>query len=220
MRSLIRLTLASVAVTAVACGRGKTTTASMSDDLKRELQLATSQTQNLRVSPDELTPQSHQELALKPKKAPGPKVIHTEHPTVMASHTPTEVAEIPTEIPQVQAMATAPTESETSAPSAPATARPAQVAMPTYPGPGASTGTASGGEGTGSVIGAVLGGIFGAVIRGGAVGDDHCDPRTDGRRGGGGIYGPRGPGTGVYAPRPSNTPIVGGMGGMRGRPRR
>ena len=52
----------------------------------------------------------------------------------------------------------------------------------------------------------MLGGIFGAVIRGGVGGgDDHCDPRTDGRRGRpGGVIG----GVPVYIPNPGG--VIGG----------
>ena len=73
----------------------------MGADLKRDLQLA-SATQNLKISPDEIAPQSHEELAMKPKKAPnGPRVIRTEHPTVKASALPTQVAETKNDIPQI-----------------------------------------------------------------------------------------------------------------------
>lgn len=178
MRKLMKWTLASGAIVAVACGKGNTrTTAGMSDDLKRDLQLA-SQTQNIQISPDEVAPQSHQELALKPKRAPnGPKVIRSEHPTIRASATPVEAAEIKTDIPQVEVMASAPAPSETPTPDAPPMARPAPVPTQGYPS------TARIPASNGGMAG-VLGGILGAVIRGGAVGDDdHCDPRG-GRRGG------------------------------------
>jgi len=60
------------------------------------------------------------------------------------------------------------------------------------------------GGGSGGGIGGVLGGIFGGgvVIRGGPVGDDHCDPRTTRRGhpiGGGSIYN-----------RPGGYPLPGG----------
>jgi len=176
VRKLIKWTLASTALVAVACGKGKPNSTAMADDLKRDLKLA-SQTQNIQISPDEVAPQSHQELALKPKRAPnGPKVIRTQHPTVKASATPVETAEIPTNVPQVQVMASAPAPSETPTPDAPPMARPAPVPTQGYPSTGRIP--ASGGG-----MGGVLGGIFGAVIRGGVGDDDHCDPRG-GRHGG------------------------------------
>jgi len=175
----------------------------MTDELKRDLQLA-SHTRDIQISPDEVAPKAKQELSLKTKKAPqGPKVIRTEHPTVMASATPSEAAEIKTDVPQVQVMASAPAPSETPSDDAPPLARPSASPVPTQSYPGAAPIPASNN-------GSVLGGIFGAVIRGGAVGDDdHCDPRG-GRRGG------RAVGGDVYMPR-NGGPIFGatGMGGGR-----
>ncbi len=185
MRKLITLTLASTAVVAIACGKGNTRApTAMSEDLKRDLQLA-SHTQDIQLSPDEVTPKAHQELALKPKKAPnGPKVIRSEHPTVRASAKPVEVAEIKSDVPQVQVMASSPAPSETPAPDAPPMARPAPIPAQSYPSagqiPAANTGS-----------GGILGGIFGAVLRGGIGDDDHCDPRRAPPRGrpvGGDIY--------------------------------
>ncbi|HEV8497689.1 MAG TPA: hypothetical protein VGQ56_12540 [Gemmatimonadaceae bacterium] len=205
MRKLMKWTVASTAFVAVACGKGNTPTTAMSDDLKRDLKLA-SQTQNMQISPDEVAPQNHQELALKPKRAPsGPKVIRTEHPTVRASAAPAEAAEIKSDIPQVQVMASAPAPSETPAPDAPPMARPAPVPAQGYPST-ARIPASNGG------MGGVLGGILGAVIRGGVVGDDdHCDPRG-GRRGG------RPVGGDVYLPIGGSIirPMIGGS-GRRGR---
>jgi hypothetical protein len=175
----------------------------MNDDLKRDLQLA-SHTRDIQISPDEVAPKSHQELAVKPKKAPdGPKVIRTEHPTIKASATPVQAAEIKTDIPQVQVMASAPSPSESpSADNSPPLARPAAIPSQGYP---ATTPIPS------SSNGSILGGIFGAVIRGGMIGDDdHCDPhgappRRGGRPVGGDVYMPHG-----------MTGVIGGMTGMGG----
>jgi len=211
VRKVILWTLVPAAIVAAACSKdsSRTSKTAMTDDLKRDLQLA-SATQNIQISPDEVTPKSHQELAIKPKKAPnGPKVIRSEHPTVKASATPAQAAEIRTNIPQVQVMASAPAPSETPSPDAPPMARPSP--MPTINSPGAQPIPANGG---GSVIGA----IFGAVIRGGIVGDgDDCDPRGMPHGGhpiGGDIYG-RNPMGGIVG----GMGAIGGMGGMRrGRP--
>ena len=194
---------------AAACKNAPAAHRSMSDDMKRDLQLA-SATQNLRISPDEIAPQSHQELALKPKKAPsGPNVVRDEHPTVKASAKPVDAAPIKADVPQVQVMASAPAPSETPTADAPPLARPSPIPQASYPG--AAPIPSNGGSG------GVLGGIWGAVIRGGGVGDDdHCDPRGAPRRpqagvpiGGDVIYGsPGGMGGVIYRPGPS-----------RGRPR-
>jgi hypothetical protein len=190
----------------MACGKDKPrTSASMTDDLKRDLQLA-SQTPNIQISPDEIAPKAKQELAVRPKKAPdGPRVIRSQHPTVKASATPVEAAEVTENVPQVQVTASSPAPSESPTPDAPPMARPSPVPAQGYPGaepiPASNNGS-------------TIGGIIGAVIRGGMIGDDdHCDPRGGPRRGGrpigGDVYG-----GGVF----------GGMGGGRmipvgGRPR-
>lgn len=188
MRKLITLTLASTAIVAMACGKDKPrSSATMTDDLKRDLQLAT-QTPNIQISPDEVSPQAKQELAVRPKKAPnGPKVIRSERPTVKASSKPVEAAEVKENVPQVQVMASTPAPSENPTPDAPPMARPSPVPAQTYP----STGSIPG-NGGGSGVGSVIGGIIGAVLGGGMIGDDdHCDPRTTRRGhpiGGGSIY--------------------------------
>lgn len=208
VRKVIRWTLVPVAVMAAACGKGNSgAPTAMNADLKRDLQLA-SHTRDIQISPDEIAPKSHQELALKTKKAPdGPKVIRTEHPKVKASATPVQAAEIKTDIPQVQVMASAPSPSESPSDDAPPLARPAALPAQGYPGASPIPGSSGG---------SVLGGIFGAVIRGGMIGDDdHCDPRGGARRGGG-----RPIGNDIYRP-PGTTGMMGpGMGGMRGIPRR
>lgn len=63
----------------------------------------------------------------------------------------------------------------------------------------------------GTDVGGVIGTVIGVVIRGGVVGDDHCDPRTDGRR----RRGPRVGGTDRYPgtiirgiPSPTDIPIT------------
>jgi hypothetical protein len=200
VRRIIKLALVPVALAAFACKGDKRAPTAMADDLKRDLQLASS-TQNLKLSPDEISPKSQQELALRTKKAPnGPRVVGSDRPTPRASATPTDVAEIKTDIPQVQVLAASPAPSETPSAEPPPLARPSAMPTPMYPA--ASPIPANSGSG------GILGGIFGAVIRGGGVGDDdHCDPR-------GGM--PRRPQSG----RPVGGDIMGlpgtaGMGGTR-----
>lgn len=198
MRKLLTLTLASTAIVAIACSK-KTPVTAMSDDLKRDLKLA-STTQDIRINPDEITEAAKPTVALKPKKAPtGPRVVRSAQPTVMASAAPVEAAEIKSEVPDVQVTAPAPTE---SAPEAPPLARPSAIPVSNS----GQQGRADGNGGSGAGGGSVWGGIFGAVIRGGVVGDDdHCDPRSTMPRG-------RAPtDIGVYRPNP-----MGGMGMPRG----
>jgi hypothetical protein len=205
VRKLLTVTLASSAVVAIACGKSKApTSTAMSADLKRDLQLAQA-TQTMRINPDEVSPQSQQQLALRPKKAPnGPKVIRTEHPTVRASAVPAEAAEIKTDMPQVQVAASSPTPSETPTPDAPPMARPAPVPAASYP----SAGTIPAANTSGS--GGILGGIFGAILRGGVGDDDHCDPHPRSHPAGhpigdDGVY--RRPGS-----FPGGRPVYGGAG--------
>jgi hypothetical protein len=179
MRRLVTLALGSTAVVALACGKSKSNSTALNADLKRDLQLAT-QSQAIQISPDEISPRSHQELAVRPKKAPdGPRTVRSEHPTRKASATPVEAAEVKTDLPPAQVMASAPAPSETPSADSPPLARPAPIPAAGYPS------TERIPDNGPSGIGAVLGGIFGAVIRGGVVGDDdHCDPRHPPMRGG------------------------------------
>jgi hypothetical protein len=197
VRKLMNLAVASTAVLGIACGRAKAPqSTSMSADLKRDLQLA-SATPDIQISPDEVAPQAHKTIALKPKRAPnGPKVIRTSHPTVKASARPAEAAETREQIPQVQVVASTPAPSETPSSDLPPLARPVPIPAQSYP---STTPIPNGGQGG---IGAVLGSIFRGAILGGD-GDD-CDPRST----------PRGGRPNRPYGRPGGIEI-GGMGGMR-----
>jgi hypothetical protein len=202
VRKLLTLTLASIGVVAIAACSKKSAVVTMSDDLKRDLKLA-STTQDIRINPDEITPAAKPEVALKIKHAPsGPKAIRTRKPTVLASAAPVEAAEVATDVPDVQVTAPAPAPAPEVAPEAPPLARPSAIPATADGSAGAGAGRVDSGSGTGGVWGA----IFGAVIRGGVVGDDdHCDPRSR--------PGNRRP-TDIYSGG-----INGGMGGvMRGIP--
>ena len=157
MRKLIALTLASTAIIAAACSKQAPETA-MSADLKADLKLA-STTQDIRINPDELTPTSKPAPAARVRKAAsGPKVVRTPKPTVLASATPTEAAEIPTEVPDVQAMAPAPAPAEAPSPSdAPPLARPSVIPASNAGGQTANAGSGRGDSGMGG--GSVSGGI-------------------------------------------------------------
>ena len=134
MRKLMNLAVASTAVLGIACGRAKAPhSTSMSADLKRDLQLA-SATPDIQISPDEVAPQAHKTIALKPKRAPdGPKVIRTSHPTVKASARPAQAAETQEQIPQVQVVASTPAPSETPSTDLPPLARPVPIPAQSYP---------------------------------------------------------------------------------------
>ena len=208
MRTISQWTLVPAAVIAIAaCTRvSSRPTHAMTNDLKRDLRLA-SQTQALQINPDEISPESHPTVARKPKRAThGRTVIRSQHPTVKASARAVATAEIKTDIPRVEVMASASPPSETPSTDAPPMARPASLPTASYP----STDRAP----AGNYGGGILAGILGAVIRGGVVDDDHCDPRGAPRRGGGRPIG--GDVYGGVMRRPGGMGGIGGMGRMRG----
>jgi hypothetical protein len=176
MRKTYLLLAGAGAVLLAACSGSKKAT--MNDDLKKDLELASSNdgitlansssagTQVVSAI-ERTTPPARQETPSTrvrrhrvAPKAP-PKVVQTEAPATVAETEPQSVSPEP--------VATDPT---------PISPRPQPVAV-SYPS-GASSGGDDGRVSTGSTAGSVLGSILGAVIRGGVVGDDdQCDPRTD-----------------------------------------
>ena len=190
------------AVVVAACGKnGAPTNRPMSDDLKRDLQLASSSNLDLAsqqagksfaLTEIPMSPTPSPTKALK-KAQSGPKAVRSKHPTVKATPEPTVVANA--EDPQTEIMqkAPSPTTEQVPDPSAPAVPRPSPT--PTIPtggegahgrdgaGPNAGSGDGGRGPSTGDGIGGIIGGIFGAILRGGVVDGDHCDPREGrGRR--------------------------------------
>jgi hypothetical protein len=168
----------------------------MSDDLKQDLQLV-SQNRDFRISADEETPESRPREATRIRKAAGPQVVRTKHPTVKASAKPQQVAEAdapapPVEVAAAQTSAPAPTTAPAPAAQpdpAPPLARPTTMPGPqSYPGDGSGRARGDGpGEGSGASAGGAAGAILGAILRGAVIGDDHCDPRA--HRGSRGIFG-------------------------------
>jgi len=177
------LLLAGAAFLAACSGEKKV---SMNDDLKKDLELASSSDgitlansspnagQQVVSAIERTTPPVKQQTPTnrvrrhKPAPKSPPQVVRTQAPATVAQNEEQSVAPAPVD----------PT---------PVSPRPQPVAV-SYPS-GASSGgddgrVSSGGSGAGAVLGTILG----AVIRGGVVGDvDNCDPRTDGRRRPGGI---------------------------------
>ncbi len=174
------LLLAGAAVLA-ACSADKKT--AMNDDLKKDLELASSSDgitlansspnagQQVVSAIERTTPPARQQTPTtrvrthKPAPKSPPQVVRTKAPATVAQAT------------EEQSVAPAPVDPT------PVSPRPQPVAV-SYPS-GASSGgddgrVSSGGSG----VGVVLGTILGAVIRGGVVGGDvdNCDPRTEHRR--------------------------------------
>jgi hypothetical protein len=183
MRKSYLLLAGAGAVLLAACSGDKK--ASINDDLKKDLELASSSDgitlansspnagQQVVSAIEQTAPPARQKAPSNrvrthraAPKSP-PQVVQTQAPATVAQVEPQSVAPAP--------VADDPT---------PVSARPQPVAVsyPSGPSSGGDDGRVHSG---GSSVGAVLGTILGAVIRGGVVGGDvdNCDPRTDGRRG-------------------------------------
>jgi len=188
------LLLAGAAVLAACSGDKKT---AMNDDLKKDLELASSSDgitlansspnagQQVVSAIERTTPPARQQTPTtrvrnhKPAPKSPPQVVRAKAPATVAQTT------------EEQSVAPAPVDPTPSP-------RPQPVAV-SYPNGSSSGGDDGRVSSGGSGVGAVLGTILGAVIRGGVVGGDvdNCDPRTDGQhRRGGIIIGTRFPGSG------------------------
>ena len=194
----------------------------MNDDLKRDLQLASSSSLDLasqQASKSFALTEIGQGTAPSPapaiRKGAGPKAVRSKTPTVKAAPAPT--IDVAAEEPTTEVAVKAPSPITAPEPDATAPAVPRPSPTPVDPnggegargqnGGGPNHGTGDGGagsQGSGGDGGSILGGIFGAIIRGGVVDGDHCDPR--GRR-----RGP--PPGGVYVPTPY--PLPNGVPGRR-----
>ena len=199
------------AVVLAACGKnGGSPNRAMSDDLKKDLQLASSSGLDLASQQaskgfalTEIAQSSAPSPAPNVKKAAGPKAVKSKTPTVKAA--PDNSIESKAAEPTAEVMAQAPSPTTVPAPDpmAPAVPRPSPTPIDASAGEGARGQNGGGptpGAGDGGGGGSVLGGIFGTILRGGVVDGDHCDPRTDGRRRGRPTYG--GPSTFPNNPYP------------------
>ena len=174
MRTRLVLIGAAGLIVAACSGKSKT----MSDDLKKDLDLASSS--------DGITlagsgsKGSQVVSAIERTTPPAPKrvaqsqrvVRHKPAPKAPPAPVEAQAGDVSDEV-EAQPVAVAPAPTE-SAPTA--SPRPHPIEMPS--GSGVQVG-----RGGGSNTGAVLGGIISVVLRGGGVDGDECDPRTDGRRG-------------------------------------
>jgi hypothetical protein len=180
MRKSYLLLAGAGAVLLAACSGDKK--ASINDDLKKDLELASSSDG---ITLANSSPNAGQQVVsaieqtAKPsvqKQAPSNRVrthraVHKAPPQVVKAPAPATVTEI-----EPQTVAQAPVADDPT----PVSPRPQPVAV-SYPGGSSSGGDDGRVSSGGSSVGAVLGTILGAVIRGGVVGDvDNCDPRTDG----------------------------------------
>jgi len=179
MRKSYLLLAGASAVLLAACGSDKKV--AMNDDLKNDLALASS-SDGITLANSSPTA-GQQVVSAIEQTAPAPRKPAAS--TRVKHHKPAPKS--PPQLARAQAPATV-------AENAPQSVAPAPVAndpMPVSPRPqpvpvsypsGPSSGGDNGRVGRGSSAGSVIGSILGAVIRGGiVVGDDDCDPRTDGR---------------------------------------
>ncbi len=177
MRATTRFVLIGTAgLIAAACsGKDK----AMSDDLKKDLDLASSSDGIALATP--AAKGSQVVSAIERTNPPAPRQVaqsqrvakHKPAPKAPPAPVEAQKATVSEEVaPQPVAVAPAPTEqAPTAAP------RPHPVDMPSGSG-------MPEGNGGGMSTGSVLGGIISVVLRGGGVDGDNCDPRTEGRRGG------------------------------------
>ena len=180
MRTEWKVAALSLAVFFAACSKRPEPTASLLDDLKKDLAAASASASQLAAAP-----QSYQrmrfvsdiELSRATTPASRPKVsrrhermapVHqaSADPIVsMASHTPETVS--------------TPAEVAAPEPTIVVAAQPAPEPMVMQSGGPSDAGvSADHGSGIGGVLGGILAGV---VIRGGRAGPDKCDPRTDAR---------------------------------------
>ena len=176
MRTECKVAALSLALLSVSCSKRPEPTASLPDDLKRDLAAAATATSDLATAPT-----SYQRMrfvsdiertrATVPAKRPK---ISQHHEQMVATHQSATnidpIASMASQAPAPVSTPVAPTEEPTIV----VAGRPAP--------PPSSTQASQPDEHGGGGIGGLLGGIFsGVVIRGGHAGTDKCDPRTDGR---------------------------------------
>jgi hypothetical protein len=199
MRTDLKVATFSVAVLLVACGTEKKQTATLSDDLQKDLAVAAAPAPGLATAPT-----SYEKMqvvsAVERSRAAAPAKRHvaTKKRTPPVKR-PEPVSKPADEVVEEQTVAT----SEVAPAAAPApepeviaqqpAPEPSEDPAPAPVGRGGNEGDVGIGSGrSGGGLGGILGGIIGAVvIRGGIGGVDKCDPRTDGRRrrGRGGMIG-------------------------------
>jgi hypothetical protein len=175
-KSYLFLAGASAVLLAACSGEKK---ASINDDLKKDLELASSSDgitlansspnagQQVVSAIEQTAPPTRQQAPSakvrhhKPAPKSPPQVVQTKAPATVAQN-------------ETQSVAPAPADDPTPVSPRP---QPVAVSYPSGPSSGGDDGRVSTGGGSG--VGAVLGTILGAVIRGGVVGGDgdNCDPR-------------------------------------------
>jgi hypothetical protein len=193
VRKFVKLSVLPVAAFAVACGRGKSTEeqSALSTDLKRDLAAASASGVELASNVGDYQPTRFVSAIESPKSSAPVRRRNVRKPVARpAAQGAGEVAKAPDTAPENKVDVPEPQPS-TEVP-APTIDTPTNVAVTPRPTPvgsaPATTDAGAGGVGGGSRggglggIGEAIGTVIGVVIiRGGAGGVDHCDPRTDRR---------------------------------------
>jgi hypothetical protein len=203
MRTDLKIALFSVAVLLVACGTEKKQTATLSDDLQKDLAVAAAPAPGLATAPTSFEKTQVVSAVERSRgTVPAKRLVATK------KHTPrVRRAEAVSTPEATDVIADSATPGLEQRPAESVATEPEPVAAPSGPEviaqqpssdpgplPDGETGVGRGGDGgsgdigigagrSGGGLGGILGGIIGAVvIRGGMGGVDKCDPRTDGRR--------------------------------------
>ena len=179
MRNSYLLLTAAGAIAMAACSGDKKT--SMNDDLKKDLELASSSDG---ITLANSSPNAGQQIVsaiertTPPVKQPTPSDKVRRHKPAPKSPPREVTTETRAMVAQIEEQSVAPEPAADIPTPVSPRPQPVLVSFPNAPSSGGDDGRVS----TGSSAGAVLGTILGAVIRGGVVGDgDQCDPRTESR---------------------------------------
>ena len=182
MRKSYLLLAGAGAVLLAACSGDKK--ASINDDLKKDLELASSSDG---ITLANSSPNAGQQVisaierTAPPARQQAPSTRVRRHKAAPKSPPQVVQAQAPATVTETEQQSVASTPSANDPTPVSPRPQPVAVSYPSGPSSGGDDGRVSSG---GSSVGAVLGTILGAVIRGGVVvGDDNCDPRTEGRNG-------------------------------------
>jgi hypothetical protein len=206
MRTDVKVAAISLAVVLGACSSRQDKSTGLSEDLKRDLAAASGPAGDLTTAPRAYERTRFvSEVEMARVKTPVSHAVASKHrspPVLRAEPVKKPAADVVAEPTVASTEASAPAPAPVAAPEAISTdpvviaQQPSEPSAPARaPSPGRGDDGRSVGQGGigerhgGGGLGGLFGGIIGAVvIRGGHGGVDKCDPRTDGRRGGGGVF--------------------------------
>ena len=200
MPKLVKVATLSLAVLAGACGTSKEQSATLPEDLQKDLAAASAPASDLATAPRNFEPTRVVSAMERGVTATTAKTIVATKKRTKPVHRPqpkSKPAESLADATEIGTSASLPTPTVTPSAAPVATApEPVVIAQKPSAVPAVVPAANPDGEGDGGMgarrrgggiggLGGVLGGIIGGVvIRGGHGGVDKCDPRTDGRRGG------------------------------------